>query len=415
MYRNDDEEEEEVGGFEQSPAAETAGRRDQRGLGTARRAIRSRNRTMETIDFGCQVRCLNRQRLIPGSTHPQLNQCASQFLAKVRKEVMTSDSPASTSKLPEVGWMKLKLSERGLRILPPPTSSMSSSSSSCASSTTSSTTSGMRNLSLQQKSRKSDEGFESDSDTSIQPHNNSGGSSSGVNSSSSDIDEADEKVIRNKKITVNTSSPSSTSNSSNQDLLSAAARSFRRSKSTHTRMSSRSHLAPSKSSSQNNSNNNKAVTFHAFATVQLTSVQCTARQLNSPSSSSSSSYIHVVVAWRGNHRVSERPRPPPPRCVLGNPQLSIACLDREREKGAFDCPDNVICTYVYEGRTKGAAMSTQSYQMLRGLKEEEEEEVPREKEEEAHARPSVLLDVLWLKLPQNEYTGAGDFNKWAGP
>jgi hypothetical protein len=34
-------------------------------------------------------------------------------------------------------------------------------------------------------------------------------------------------------------------------------------------MSSRSQLAPSKSSSQNNSNNNKAVTFHAFATVQL--------------------------------------------------------------------------------------------------------------------------------------------------
>jgi hypothetical protein len=52
-------------------------------------------------------------------------------------------------------------------------------------------------------------------------------------------------------------------------------------------------------------------------------------QLNSPSSSSN---IHVVVARRGNHRVSERPRPPPPRCVLGNPQLSIACLDGKRKK-----------------------------------------------------------------------------------
>ena len=176
---------------------------------------------METIDFGCQVRCLNRQRLIPGSTHPQLNQCASQFLAKVRKEVMTlSDSSTTNSKMPEIGWMKLKLSERGLRILPS-TSSISSASS-CASSTTSSSTStpftGMR----MQKNRKSDEGFESDSDTSIQPHNNSGGSSSGVNSSSSDIEEADEVIRNNKKsmtMNINAGSDSSDSDRESADVL----------------------------------------------------------------------------------------------------------------------------------------------------------------------------------------------------
>ncbi|KAK4009092.1 hypothetical protein OUZ56_014229 [Daphnia magna] len=150
---------------------------------------------METIDFGCQVRCLNRQRLIPGSSHPQLNQCASQFLAKVRKEVTTCDSSGATSQLPEVGWMKLKLSERGLRIVPAVSSSSlsSSSSSSCASSTTSSSSACASFSAMQsQQNGKSDEGFESDSDTSIRPHNNSGGCSSGVNSSSSDMEESDE-------------------------------------------------------------------------------------------------------------------------------------------------------------------------------------------------------------------------------
>lgn len=50
----------------------------------------------------------------------------------------------------------------------------------------------------------------------------------------------------------------------------------------------------------------------------------------------------------------------------------------EREKGAFDCPDNVVrYARMYEGRTKGAAMSTQSYQMSRCLEEEEEERSAR--------------------------------------
>jgi hypothetical protein len=74
-----------------------------------------------------------------------------------------------------------------------------------------------------QKNRKSDEGFESDSDTSIQPHNNSGGSSSGVNSSSSDIEEADE-VIRNSNkksmtMNINAGSDSSDSDRESADVL----------------------------------------------------------------------------------------------------------------------------------------------------------------------------------------------------
>ena len=146
---------------------------------------------METIDFGCQVRCLNRQRLIPGSTHPQLNQCASKFLAKVKKEV-ASTTPSDASKAADVGWMKLKLSERGLRILP--------TSQSCSSSSSSSSAGGVY--------RKSDEGFESDSEhsdhlsTIAQPllHHSGGSNSSGVNSSSSDIEETEmNSSVRNKK------------------------------------------------------------------------------------------------------------------------------------------------------------------------------------------------------------------------
>ncbi|KAI9554596.1 hypothetical protein GHT06_019869 [Daphnia sinensis] len=184
---------------------------------------------METIDFGCQVRCLNRQRLIPGSSHPQLNQCASQFLAKVRKEVTMCDPSASSSagassKSPEVGWMKLKLSERGLRILPPVSSSSSSVSSSCASSTTSSSSASASFGAMRsQQNRKSDEGFESDSDTSIRPHKaGSGGCSSGVNSSSSDMDESDEGRggSKNKKTTtLDVEEDSSDSDSAEQTTL----------------------------------------------------------------------------------------------------------------------------------------------------------------------------------------------------
>lgn len=115
---------------------------------------------METIDFGCQVRVLNRQRLTVTSSHPQLSQCAAQFLAKVRQQQQCGSNGQDPP-----GWMKLRLSERGLRIYQPY---------------------GVRK----------DEGFESDSDehsdTSplllIQQLDSSGGSS-GVNSSSSDIEE----------------------------------------------------------------------------------------------------------------------------------------------------------------------------------------------------------------------------------
>lgn len=136
--------------------------------------------TMETIDFGCQVRVLNRQRLTVTSSHPQLSQCAAQFLAKVRQSGSSSsgDQEASSSK---DGWMKLRLSERGLRIFQPSIPGLNS----------------CYNI-------RRDEGFESDSEhsdntnaplllSSIIQLQDSGGSS-GVNSSSSDIEEPPESI-----------------------------------------------------------------------------------------------------------------------------------------------------------------------------------------------------------------------------
>lgn len=136
---------------------------------------------METIDFGCQVRCLNRQRIVPGSGHPPLNQCASQFLAKVRKECSSANFDSNSG-----GWMKLRLSDRGLRIWPASPGSSSGSTSEAYSAL----------------HRRSDEGFESDSEHSDSAGRNcgsdamhSGGSSSGVNSSSSDIEEGETSLF----------------------------------------------------------------------------------------------------------------------------------------------------------------------------------------------------------------------------
>ena len=148
---------------------------------TAANKQRKHSREMETIDFGCQVRCLNRQRIVPGSGHPPLNQCASQFLAKVRKECSSSNFDSNSS-----GWMKLRLSDRGLRIWPASAGSSSGS------------TSGAYSV----LHRRTDEGFESDSEHSDTPGRNggsdamhSGGSSSGVNSSSSDIEEGETSLF----------------------------------------------------------------------------------------------------------------------------------------------------------------------------------------------------------------------------
>ena len=113
---------------------------------------------METIDFRCQVRFLHRQRLVPPF---QVNQCATQFLASLKKECAgSSGADCGTNRC------VVRLSERrGLRIV----------------------------------SHKRDEGFsESDSeqsDTYGQSHlaaeSEHDRGSSGVNSSSSDIEEAD--------------------------------------------------------------------------------------------------------------------------------------------------------------------------------------------------------------------------------
>ena len=135
---------------------------------------------METIDFGCQVRVLNRQRLTVTSPHPhgQLSQCAAQFLAKVRQMTAKSSSP-------DEPWMKLRLSDRGLRIIQHP-----------------------RQQHHSHHHFRRDEGFESDnssdelqsasSDSAVPqllpPDSASGGGSSGVNSSSSDIEEPPEST-----------------------------------------------------------------------------------------------------------------------------------------------------------------------------------------------------------------------------
>ena len=153
---------------------------------------------METIDFSCLVRVLNRQRLTSSSVaagQQQLNKTASQFLSVVR------NNGANKS---DCNWMKLRLSDRGLRLFHPPPPPSSSSSPSTASAGVG--------------GRLRDDGFESsdyDDDHHLlmmaspnreelhhqqhrnNPHrvpesesSNSGSSTSGVNSSSSDIEES---------------------------------------------------------------------------------------------------------------------------------------------------------------------------------------------------------------------------------
>lgn len=168
---------------------------------------------MESIDFRCQVRFLHRQRLFSPF---ELNTCASQFLASLKKQCANISSGDTRNNC------IVRLSEpRGLRIV----SGGSGSSSSSAA------------MGGSGSNRRSDEGFESDSEHSDHvAHNyavlggngsncmeNECGNSSGVNSSGSDVDETDGVAKLQTAASVTSSSLSSSATTTvaerNSDIL----------------------------------------------------------------------------------------------------------------------------------------------------------------------------------------------------
>ena len=167
---------------------------------------------METIDFSCLVRVLNRQRLTSSSVaagQQQLNKTASQFLSVVRNNnnnnSMSSGGSANINN--NIKWMKLRLSDRGLRLYHPPTSSSSSRPPAAGAATAGGggglirddgfdTSSDYDYDDVQQHRHRCSNDFTNKSTTpiitaeSVSHHSGASSAESGVNSSSSDIDES---------------------------------------------------------------------------------------------------------------------------------------------------------------------------------------------------------------------------------